>query len=64
MVLVSPNGVSVVWKLLEELKGDEGVDRHDTQHTHRGHSTQEMAFLGEAFLGSAFSGKHLGDFTV
>lgn len=55
--------MSEVWRLLEELKGDEAVDRHDTQHTHRGHAAHEKAFLGEAFLGSAFSGKHLGDFT-
>lgn len=63
MTLVSPkdtSGVTLPW-LLEELKADGGADRHDMQRTHCGHATQEKEFLGEAFLGSASSGKHLGD---
>lgn len=63
-MLVTPKAVSGVMWLLEELEGDGGVDRHDMQHTQRGHATQGKTFLGEALLGSILSDKHLGDFMV
>lgn len=47
-------------RLLEELEGDGGVDRHDMQRTHCDHAAQVIVFREIAFLGSSFS--VVGDF--
>lgn len=42
-------------RLLEELEGDGGLDRHDMQRTHCDHAAQVIVFRERTFLGSAFS---------
>lgn len=61
-LLLRSSGSRLAWpRPLSELRGDEGVGRHDKQHKHAGQAPLGGAFLAEAFLGGVFSGKHLGD---
>lgn len=45
-------------KPLQELKGEEGVDKHNTQETRCLQALKEKAFLGEVLVRSVFSGEH------